>query len=154
MRIMSRLFREQAGGGRKSNAVEMPMRDLRPSKVSVARVHVPPEFLLGPSRRNESCVHVIPSARFASLRAGLRQRGRNLHLSLTRHLFLSAQARLGNVAGYYQSSLAGLVCHWFWQCRPGERVCVAAYGARHVSLNATQGLRTWARLFRASGAGV
>ena len=27
---------------------------------------------------------------------------------LTRHLFLSAQARLGNVPGYYLSSLAGL----------------------------------------------
>jgi hypothetical protein len=27
---------------------------------------------------------------------------------LTRHLFLSAQARLGNMPGYYRSSLAGL----------------------------------------------
>src|SRR6185312_10205758 len=37
--------------------------------------------------------------RSASLRAGLRQRGRCSFLC-TRHLFLSARARLGNVAGY------------------------------------------------------
>ena len=55
--------------------------------------------------------------RSASLRAGLRQRGRCSFLC-TRHLFLSARARLGNVAGYYRSSLAGLARCWSWQVCP------------------------------------
>jgi hypothetical protein len=43
----------------------------------------------------------------AALRAGLRRKEGDFSL-LTRHLFLSAQARLGNVPGYYRSSLSGL----------------------------------------------
>jgi hypothetical protein len=47
--------------------------------------------------------------RSASLRVSLR-REEVLLLSFTRHLFLSARTRLGNVPGYYRSSLAGLRC--------------------------------------------
>jgi hypothetical protein len=43
----------------------------------------------------------------AALCAGLRRKEEFFPL-LTRHLFLSAQARLGNVPGYYRSSLTGL----------------------------------------------
>jgi hypothetical protein len=47
--------------------------------------------------------------RSAGLRAGLRHKEGDFSW-LTRHLFLSARAaRLGNVPGYYRSSLAGLV---------------------------------------------
>src|SRR3954468_11333408 len=51
-------------------------------------------------------------ARSAKATRGPAAQGRNF-LFGTRHLFLSARnARLGNVAGYYQSSLAGLDFRW------------------------------------------
>lgn len=49
-------------------------------------------------------------------------------LLLTRHLFLSARARLGNVAGYYESSLAGLVYCWFWPVRSPLRARLKSPG--------------------------
>jgi hypothetical protein len=39
---------------------------------------------------------------------GLRQSGMDFSYPVSRHLFLSAQAHLGNMPGYFQPSLAGL----------------------------------------------
>ena len=51
-------------------------------------------------------VKMARSGRSASLRAAF---GRaEIFFLFTRHLFLSSQARLGNVPGYYRSSLTGL----------------------------------------------
>jgi hypothetical protein len=53
------------------------------------------------------------------LRAGLRQRGKNLFCLISRHLFLSAQARLGNMQGYYQPSLRDCFLKLLSSIHPG-----------------------------------
>ena len=52
---------------------------------------------------------MVPASERAPLRCA-RAFGREegILFLLTRHLFLSAQARLGNVPGYYRTSLPGL----------------------------------------------
>jgi hypothetical protein len=91
------------------------------------------------------------SARSVSLRAGLRQSGKKSFLKFSARLKSCPDTCVAVVTHCDQGRIKLSPLN---PAGEGRAFGVAAYGAPLLLLKSTQGLRAWARLFRASGAGT